>query len=258
MPESRSWYEIKDAVAATADLYIYDAIGAYGVSAGSFVDALGGVKAKAINLYVNSPGGDVADGTAIFNALKRHSARVNAVVDGWAASAASFIVQAADRISMGAGSVMVIHDARGVAAGDPATMTEMADNLNLLSDNIAQIYADRAGGTAEEWRALMRAETWYTAQEAVDAKLADELVTSSKASNWLPERAFNLSGFRKVPEWVASAVKLTPKESDPATIEAPKTVPDPVLAVHRMKIPAAMKRAAIAHLKAQKGITIAA
>lgn len=208
---NRSWFEIRAASnLAAAEIHLYDAIGSYGVTAAAFVDALNAVKQKTINLFVNSPGGDCADGKTIFNALKRHPATVNAVVDGWAASAASFIIQAADKISMGTGSLLMIHDPYAGAIGDAATMEKMLEYLNAEGDSIAAIYAERAGGDPEEWREKMRAETWYKAQEAVDAGLADALVVSGKAKNQV--YAFNLADlpFKNVPEWAPVASEPEP------------------------------------------------
>src|SRR3546814_16198489 len=85
---------------------------------------------------------------------------------------------AGDTVKMAPQSVMMIHDASGLVIGNSRDMQEMADLLEKTSDNIAAVYAQRAGGTPEEWRTAMRAETWYSDQEAVDAGLADEVVGS--------------------------------------------------------------------------------
>src|SRR5512146_1535608 len=117
MRMTRSWYEIKNAAAPEADIYLYDEISSWGVTADQFVKDLNGVKSSAINLFVNSPGGDAFDGMAIHAALSRHPATINATVDGIAASSASFIVQAADRIVMSKGSTMMIHEPYGMTIG---------------------------------------------------------------------------------------------------------------------------------------------
>lgn len=219
---ARSWYEIKNAAAAEADIYLYDEIGYWGVTAQSFVDALQAVKAKTINLFVNSPGGSVDDGMAIYNALKRHPAAVNATVDGLAASSASFIVQAAEKIAMGKGSTMMIHEPQGMAYGDAATMAKMIETLDVYGENIASVYAARAGGTADMWREKMRDETWYKAQDAVDAGLADELVGAAPSN--LSGKVFNLSKFKHVPAEIPHvtsemSVCTAPGCDQPAVIE---------------------------------------
>lgn len=173
------WYRIVRAEATddgptSADVHLYDAIGGWwGVLASEFVQEIADLDVDQINLFVNSPGGDVYDGVAIMNALRRHKARVVATVDGLAASAASFIIQAADEIVMGRGSELMIHDAWALTWGNAEALTDTAARLDRISDSIAGLYAERAGGTREQWRDAMKAETWYTAEEAVDAGLAD-------------------------------------------------------------------------------------
>ena len=151
-------------------------IGYWGVTAQDFVDEILAISSKNIELHVNSPGGDVFDGVAIMNAIADHPATVNVIVDGIAASAASFLAMAGDTVKMNRGSQMMIHDASGFCYGNAADMADTQALLDRISDLIAGIYAERAGGTAESWRDLMRAETWYSASEAVTAGLADEAV----------------------------------------------------------------------------------
>lgn len=195
----QQWYRMEAGEGNSAEVYIYDAIDSwYGVNASQFVRDLAALDVETINLYVNSPGGSVFDGVSIMNALRRHKARVVATVDGLAASAASFIIQAADEVVMGFGSELMIHDASTICWGNAADMTETAALLDQLSVNIAEIYAERAGGTAAEWREAMLAETWYSAEEAVKAGLADR-VESRKGTGQSPTEAatdrFDLSAF---------------------------------------------------------------
>lgn len=173
----KQWFNIETADDSnTADVYLYDAIGGwFGVEASNFVKQLAALDVDQINVYVNSPGGEVFDGIAIRNAMRRHKAKVVATVDGLAASAASFILTGADEVIMGANSQLMIHDAWGMAVGDASVMSQMATELAKVSDNIADMYAQRGGGTAADWRTLMLAETWYSADEAVEAGLADSV-----------------------------------------------------------------------------------
>ncbi|MGA5116861.1 head maturation protease, ClpP-related [Streptomyces pseudogriseolus] len=173
-----SWFAIKNITTDTASMAIYDEIGAWGVTASDFVNELNSVAAKRINLSISSPGGDVFDGLAILNALRQHPATVEVTIDGLAASAASFIAMAGDTIRIAPQAMVMIHDASGVVIGNAEDMLDMADLLDKTSDNIAAVYAQRAGGTVEDWRAAMKAETWYSDQEAVDAGLADEILSS--------------------------------------------------------------------------------
>lgn len=151
--------------------------GWWGISAKDVSAALEeiGDDVSEIRVRVNSPGGEVWEGMAILNMFRAHRAKITTVVDGLAASAASFIVAAADERVMSPGTQMMIHDASAFAAGDADEMDKARRMLDSVSDSIASIYAAAAGGTAEEWRATMREETWYTAAETASAGLADRV-----------------------------------------------------------------------------------
>lgn len=180
--EQRDWFRIVNhgtdpsVPEDTTKVYIYDEIGYWGVTAADFVQEFMQISSPKIHVHINSPGGQMFDGLAIYNALKSHPSEVTTIVDALAASAASFIAQGGDKILMARNATMMIHDASGLVYGNASDMHEMADLLDKMSNNIADIYAQRAGGTAEEWRAMMKAETWYTGTEAVEAKLADATV----------------------------------------------------------------------------------
>ena len=169
------WWRIKGADTDRAEVFIYGAISDwYGdVNAADFVQALAQISAPSIDLRVNSPGGLVFDAVAIYTALREHSARVDVRIDGIAASAASFIAQAGDTIAIAKPARMMIHDAQGFTIGGPAEHRDMLELLDDLSDMIAEIYADRAGGTVADWREPMKATTWYSSAAAVEAGLAD-------------------------------------------------------------------------------------
>lgn len=170
------WYRFNTAKGERAELSIYGPIDDWeGISAADFVRELKGVTASAIDLRINSPGGLVFDAIAIYAALKRHPATVDVHIDALAASAASFVAMAGDSIEIEKPAKMMIHDARGVVVGNASDMTEMATLLDELSDTIAQIYADRSGKPASQWRQAMRADTWYSAEQAVKSGLADRV-----------------------------------------------------------------------------------
>lgn len=197
-PKQGDWFRIKNE-ADSSDVYIYDEIGFWGTTATDFVQEITKIDSGQINLHLNSPGGEIFDGLAIYNALKQHKANVTVYVDALAASAASFIAQAGDEIVMARNAQMMIHDGIGIAFGNEADMLETADLLGKLSNNIADIYSQRAGGTVEEWRALMKAEMWYSGSEAVDAGLADSVLDSEnkdaeQATNKWDLTFFNYAG----------------------------------------------------------------
>ncbi len=191
----KAWYRIENKASAAAEVFIYDEIGGWGVTAADFVKELQDITASRIDLHLNTPGGEVFDGIAIYNALRNHKAQVTAYVDGLAASAGSFIAQAGDRRVMARQSQMMIHDGHAVCVGNAKDMATTAALLDKCSDNLASIYAERAGGSVADWRNVMRTETWYSAQEAVDAGLADEVasVSGPVVDDW-DLSIFNFSG----------------------------------------------------------------
>lgn len=176
----KSWFNvIRTAPGNAARVDIYEEIGGWGVTAADFAEALRAIDASEVHLHVNSPGGSVFDGLTIFNSIVAHPAAFHGFVDGLAASAASFIIQACDEITMNRGSMMMLHDAIAMTWGNKFDHLDSADLLGKVSTSIADVYASRAGGTAESWAAVMGEKNgqgrWYEAREAVDAGLADRV-----------------------------------------------------------------------------------
>lgn len=170
-----------------ATIRLYDVIdswgGYWGMSAKELalaLDVLPETVAE-IRLLINSPGGEAFEGVAMLNLLRNHGARVVAVVEGLAASAASVVAMAADEIVMNPNSSLMIHDAWGICLGNAGDMAEYGAFLDKVSANIADVYAAKAGGTADAWREAMHAESWYTAAEAAAAGLADRVGTVDDA-----------------------------------------------------------------------------
>lgn len=201
---------------------VYDDVGGdffgEGVTAKAFAGELAGVRG-ALDVHVNSPGGNVWDGIAIASALRTHNGPVTVVVDGIAASIASVIVQAgAERVMM-PGSMMMIHEASTYGGGNAAELRKTAATLDDISANLAEQYAARAGGTAEEWRAAMQEETWYTAEQAVEAGLADRIGDGDAV---LPV-GLDLAAYSAVPGQIAARLKEMPVATPPAA-QAPVAV----------------------------------
>jgi ATP-dependent protease ClpP protease subunit len=162
----------------SADVYVFERIGGwFGVTADDFVRDVAALDVDHIDLHLNSPGGEAFEGIAIANVLRQHKADVTVWVDGIAASAASVIAMAGDEIVMSIGAQFMIHDASLVTMGNAEELRKDAEVVDKASDSIASTYAAKAGGTAAQWRAVMQAETWYTAEEAVAAGLADRVAT---------------------------------------------------------------------------------
>jgi ATP-dependent protease ClpP protease subunit len=163
----------------TADVYVFDRIGGwFGVSADDFVRDVASLDVEHLNLHLNSPGGDASEGVAIANVLRQHKADITVWVDGLAASAASVIAMAGDEVVMGVGSQLMIHDAWAMSIGSADDMRKAAAMLDSTSNALASTYAAKAGGTPADWRDVMVAESWYTAEEAVTAGLADRVATT--------------------------------------------------------------------------------
>lgn len=160
----------------TAVVRVYDEIWWLGVNAEDFVRDISAITAPKIRVEINSPGGDVFDGIAIYNALRTHPAHVTTRVDGIAASIASVIAQAGDhRVVLSSGQMM-IHNAWGVTVGDQHDHSEMSALLEQQDDIIAGIYASRSGGDKGHFRELMNAETWLSDTRIVEEGLADEVI----------------------------------------------------------------------------------
>lgn len=192
----RNGIRAEAAGADTVNLYVYDVIDPwFGVTATDMVRALSGITAGTINLHINSPGGDVFEARAIKTALEGHPARVVAHVDGLAASAASFLMLAADEVRIAKGAFVMIHNAWTYAYGDARELRSTADLLDKITGAIADDYAGKTKATLEEIRAWMDAETWFDAEEAVEKGFADSVIEAKAVS-----AEFNLEVFDRLPE----------------------------------------------------------
>lgn len=166
-----------DARSENNQLYIYDYIGGYdGVSAMDVVQALAGVTGD-LDVHINSGGGAIFEGAAIYTALDNYpGGTVRTWADGIAGSAASVILMAGEEITVEPAATVMVHAGSGGVWGTAADMRMQADVLDLLTETMAGIYAARTGGTTEEWLALLNSgDTWYSAQGALDAKLATRM-----------------------------------------------------------------------------------
>lgn len=159
---------------------IYDEVWDLGVNAQTLIADLDAIAAPEIRVEINSPGGNVFDGIAIYNALRNHPSTVTTRVDGLAASIASIIAQAGDVRVMQPSAQMMIHNAWAISMGDHQDHAEMAALLEQQDAVLANIYASRSGRDVSVFRDLMDAETWLTADRAVAEGLADSVVDAPK------------------------------------------------------------------------------
>ena len=199
--EKPDWYRIeaKD-TDDTAEIIIYDVIGWPYNDAFDLVRSLGSIKAKNITVRINSPGGDVFDGVAIFNALKDHDARVTTKIEGLAASMASVVALAGDEVQAHKNAMYMIHDPWVLAAGNQYDLREIADILQKIGVNMLDIYYDKSSIGKRELKAMMKEETWFTAAEAKDRGLIDTVLEAGAA-----KAKFDLSIFANVPDELEDA-----------------------------------------------------
>lgn len=229
------WYEIKaaakpdDSSAPTvAEIYIYGNIGDRwdedGVIASEMVRDIAALEADEITLRINSYGGSVTDGLAIYNALKRHPAPVNVQVDGVAISCASYIAMAGDTVTMAKNAQMMIHAPWSYAWGNAVDLREQADILDRYSKSMASAYADKSGKTYEQALSILTdgKDHWFSADEAVVEGFADVVGEEVDAAASLAVGTFDLSRFKTT---AAQAAASTPAAAAPAAATTPISQP---------------------------------
>ena len=175
-------FRVEASTADEATIYLYDVIipddDDYwgGVSALKFVNALNSLSAATIHLRINSPGGDVFAARAIETAIRQHASRTVAHVDGFAASAASYVMLAADEVEISDGAFIMIHKAMTVAVGNADDLRHVTGLLDDVDAAMIRTYADETGQSQADIEAWVAAETWFNAQEAVERGFADRVV----------------------------------------------------------------------------------
>lgn len=176
--EGKAWYAFRQADDGSVEVYLYDEIGAWGVTASQFQQEWkAAVKgAKRVDVRLNSPGGAVSDGTAIYNLIRRAKPAVTVWIDGLAASVAATIAMAGDTVKIAKNAMMMIHNPWALVAGDAKELRRMADVLDKYRDASITAYIDKTGKSVEDVAAIMDAETWFSGAEAVEAGFADEVV----------------------------------------------------------------------------------
>jgi ATP-dependent Clp protease protease subunit len=197
--------------AGQLELLLYGEIGddwfGMGISPGDVAEQLKAAGAVSrIVVRINSPGGDVFDGATIYNLLASQSVPVDVVIDGLAASAASYIAMVGETVTMGEGAMLMIHNPWSIAIG------RMADTLDKVRDSMLSAYMKRYSGTQDELKAALDAETWMTADDAKKAGLCDEIAGAD--ANEDPKdlaAAFDLSIFSNVPKNLKEPRAAKPK-----------------------------------------------
>ena len=220
---SKNWYSIKAAAEgkSAAEVYIFDYIGYWDISARNFIDELKAIDADQIDLHINSPGGSVFDGVAIQNSIKHHKANVTVYIDGIAGSIASIIALSGDQVYIAENAYVMIHNPSSIVWGEAQDMLKEAEVLDKLADGLAGDYARQMDITTDEARALMDAETWYLGQEAVDAGYADSTFAGTQAA-----ASFDLKRFSaKAPPAAIERFTQSPRGDEPNATINPKKKP---------------------------------
>ena len=214
----KKWFEITNK-ADKAEIWIYEYIGedfwsGNGVTAKSFQKELSKIKAKEIDLHINSPGGEVFDGITIYNLLKQHPATVTTYIDGLAASIASVIALAGDSVYMAANALFMLHNPYGLAVGNAESMREMADRLDKVAGSLVMAYTDKTGKDESDISTLMDAETWLSAAEAKEYGFIDDITEQmdmAACAKFIPIMA--KAKFKNIPEELAGEKQpLTSRE----------------------------------------------
>ena len=214
----KSWYGIINK-ADKAEVWIYEAIGddfwsGGGVTAKNFQAELSAIKAKQIDLHINSPGGQVFDGIAIYNLLLNHPANVTTYIDGIAASIASVIALAGNEVIMADNALFMVHNPSGMVMGTAADMRSLADVLDKIRGTMASVYSKKSGKTDAEISSMLDAETWFTASEALEAGFIDEIADEmdlAACAKFIP--VMTKAGFKHIPKQI-EAVRTAPSAKD--------------------------------------------
>lgn len=201
MPNNKFW-NFKASDKSSAELFLYGEISSstwWGdeVTPKQFkadMDALGDV--SEMKIYINSGGGDVFAGQAIHSMLKRHAAKKTIYIDGLAASIASVIAMAGDKVIMPSNAMMMIHDAWTFVAGSASKLRKMADDMDKVDESILSAYVGKTGKDPGEIQDMMHAETWMTAKDALELGFADEIEEEKKLAASIDDGYFNLNGQR--------------------------------------------------------------
>ena len=179
---TEKWYDIQNKAGTTADVYIFDEIGTYGVTAQEFITDIKDLKNTPINLRINSLGGDVFDGMAMYNVIKRREAKTTVYIEGIAASIATIIALGADEVVMAENSLFMIHNAWGGSMGEAKDMRKTADTLDKITGELTDIYIKKTGLPYDSLAEMMDEETWLNAQEAFNYGFIDTISDSIKVA----------------------------------------------------------------------------
>ena len=172
---TQKFYALEKSDNGEATIHLYDEVGAFGAGSKEFLSDLAKLDGQHIHLRINSPGGSVVEGTAIYNALRRHQGGLTVHIDALAASMASVIAMAGAPVYIADNALLMIHNPWTVSAGDADQLRREADLLDKLKSTLVNAYTRKTGMETEKVRAMMDEETWLDAVEAVALGFADAI-----------------------------------------------------------------------------------
>ena len=214
--DKADWYKIEALSGDNTEVMIYDVIGWPFNDAGEIIRALAGIDTKTVTVRINSPGGDVFDAIAIFNALQSHKSKIITRIESLAASAASFIALAGKEVQAYQNAMVMIHEPWVLAAGSQHDLREIADILEKISGNMVDIYSQNSNVGKKEIRDMLQAETWFTAKEARERGFVDTIIDGKAA-----KAQFDLSMFAHVPDsFTGNDHELTERDAEKALRDA--------------------------------------
>lgn len=216
-----------------ATIYLYDMIvntdeeAAWwgGISPQAFIKELNSISAETIHLRINSPGGSVFAARSIEQAIREHKSTIIAHIDGYAASAASFLIMAADKVTISPGAFIMIHKAWTMTYGNENDLIKEAGLLGQIDGSLVKTYATKTGQDNEQIRAWMNDETWFDADQAVELGFADSIATEESVSN-TETVTWNLSAYAHPPEAIATEDVLPKATSAPPEEVIPDSTVD--------------------------------
>lgn len=220
--ENKSWYSIPNIEAKAGRstcIHIYDEIGVHGITAKTFLEDLKKLKGKDVTIHINSTGGDVFQGQAIYTALKNYTGKVTVKIEGLAASMATIIALAADRVEMTSNSLFMIHSPMSNVFGNKAQMRKQINALEKVETTMLSVYKAKTNISEDEIEQMMARETWLSAHEALELGFVDEVLGAVKVV-----ARYDLSGYQnKTAEEILNTLNIDNHKKESTMSEDLKT-----------------------------------
>ncbi len=225
---AQNWYAFKNAPdeSGEVELSLYDEIGSFGIGAKQFIAELKEYKGQHVHLRINSPGGEIVEGSAIYNALTRHEGGLTVHIDALAASMAGVIAMSGNPVYMADNALLMIHNPWTLAAGESKDLRKQADLLDTMKSNLIRAYQKKSGMEEKAIAKLMDEETWLDAVEAVALGFVDAIEDGIPAAASAKEMRARFDTFAKAKmenTVISEAAEVSAPVADPVVEEAPVT-----------------------------------